>query len=709
MSRICVKYARAAVLLAGLGLAPVFASAGHGVPERAGGAGEAAQEPDVVIIRADYYTSLDGAFLSVEAKWAEGQTSTEALHVDRDSGPGTAFGSSGTQTLSRFVDAGVYLYHRGIAEVSVRPDRIRIISPTGGVAIATVNDWSSSSGASPGGAYQTDFLAGYMDPTELYDRIHRLAAEFPTLAEIVELPFRTNGYRRKAQALFGAADASRIGVDSHQWGHEGGNAISLTILDPGTPSSPLSVSVAGSDITVTLATDASATVTSTAAQVVAALNAHPAALVFAYTYRGNAGAGVAAPAARAWLSDHLNAPARVSREPHPVFALRLGRHRDGSRPGVLAFAQEHAREWVTPLVAIEAAERLLRNYAAHGPTRQLLNELDVWIVPSANPDGGHYSFHDFALQRRNMTRYCAVTGASDVNARNTWGVDIDRNYDQFSLFDGYTGSSTSCTSDTYAGPAELSEPESRNIDWIASAHANVRFAMSLHAHGNYLMWSPGAYSGPGRITAPRPSLEEESFFWGASSRIVTAVKAHRGTVVAPARTGSIIDVLYSAAGNSTDMLWYKHRIYTWKVEIGSGGFYPPFRAADPATDTARDQAMEFANGLLALMHVAHDFSRDRTRPSSFLHVEAGASPGAVTLRFSVSEPAAVFYTLDGSIPTYSSSLYASAGIREGGEALTVPAGTVVHWFSVDSAGNVERNYRPDGSGRNFNRATAVVR
>jgi hypothetical protein len=48
-------------------------------------------------------------------------------------------------------------------------------------------------------------------------------------------------------------------------------------------------------------------------------------------------------------------------------------------------------------------------------------------------------------------------------------------------------------------------------------------------------------------------------------------------------------------------------------------------------------------------------------------------------------------------------MYAAAGIREPGEALTVPAGTTVHWFSVDSAGNVEKNYRPDGNGNNFNK------
>ena len=124
------------------------------------------------------------------------------------------------------------------------------------------------------------------------------------------------------------------------------------------------------------------------------------------------------------------------------------------------------------------------------------------------------------------------------------------------------------------GPFEMSEPENRNLDWLA-ARPNMKFAMNLHSSGNYFMWSPGAYSLPGRVSAPRPTLEQESFFWGASQRILTAIKAHRGMSVTPAQTGPISDVLYSAAGNSGDMLWYKYGIYAWNFEVGTS-FQPPF-------------------------------------------------------------------------------------------------------------------------------------
>lgn len=664
---------------------------------------------DIKIIRADYFTSGTDQVLSVEAKWAQGPTAPDSLVVERDSGPGTEFGSGGTQVLTRFVDAGVYLYHRGASLVTTRPDRVRITSPTGDVAIARAQEWLPIPETDPEGpGYQKDFVTSYLTPSELYARIHQLAADFPDLAEIVELPHRTNGYRRKAQAVFATADPGRFGVqqgahpafavDSVAWGHEGGNAISVEIADPGAAGRPLSVSLAGSSIQVSLATDTTGAPASTGAQVVAALNANAGSLVRAYTFRGDAGGGLVAAAPLTPLTDGLSAPAAVSREPHPVYVIRIGKRRDGSKPGVLAYAQEHAREWVPPLVTIETAERLLRNYAHDSRTRQLLDNLDIWIAPSLNPDGGHYSFYDYALQRKNMTNYCPYSGAADLHARHAWGVDNNRNYSEYSLFDGYFGASANCVSGLYAGPSELSEPENKNLDWLA-ARPNIRFSMNLHSSGNYFMWSPGAYAVPGRISAPQPTLAEESYFWGASSRILTAIKRHRNMAVTPAHTGPIADVLYSAAGNSADLLWYKYGVYAWNFEVGT--------SFQPEWPEAHDETMEFANGLVELMHVAHDFDSDKTRPRSELSVVPGSTPGMVDVRFEVSEPAAVFYTLDSTKPTYASILYAAAGIREGGQTLTMPIGTRIHWFSVDAAGNIENKYKPDGSGQNFRKGTAV--
>ena len=214
------------------------------------------------------------------------------------------------------------------------------------------------------------------------------------------------------------------------------------------------------------------------------------------TYRSNAGAGVVPVRAKVNLDDFLNAPAHVERGPFQPRVYRIGADRSGNKVGVFLYCQQHAREWTTGLTCVETAERLVRNYATDPETKKLLDNIEVFILPNVNPDGGHYSMYDFNAQRRNMTNHCPVTGNSDPAARNTWGVDLNRNNGEYSLFDGYFGASASCTSDVYAGPAEYSEPEIQNEKWVVDTYSNIKFANNIHSYGGYFMWAPGSYRAP---------------------------------------------------------------------------------------------------------------------------------------------------------------------------------------------------------------------
>jgi hypothetical protein len=300
----------------------------------------------------------------------------------------------------------------------------------------------------------------------------------------------------------------------------------------------------------------------------------------------------------------------ISRKPWTVQALRIGAVRDGSKIGVLAYSQEHAREWATPLVTLEFAERLLRNYATDPETKSLLDSVDVFVIPTVNPDGANYSFNDYNFQRKNLDNHCTGT-SRDPARRNQFGVDVNRNYADGSYFDGYVGGSANCLGETYAGTGELSEPESRNVIALAAAHPNIRFAMNVHSYGGYFMWPPGAYKAAGRITLPRPSIEESALFLASAKRIVGAISASRGTVTWPSQTGPVADVLYSAAGNSADQLYYDNGIYAWDFEIGNDrwnaaagqwegvGFQPEFAEAHA-------ESQEYANGLIELVRIARD-------------------------------------------------------------------------------------------------------
>ena len=693
------------------------ATARSGRPHVAADTALAADADTLTPLRAEWFTATDDQrFLSVEVK-TDAPTATNILTVRWDSGPDTAMGSGGTATMSRFVDAGQYLYHRFNAPVPLTsvPSRVEITSSLGGTVTEPVTKWLGAKRKAPKAHYVSDFVDHYMDPTEVYGRFTALAKEFPRLTTLVNLPNKTNGYRRAAQATFGTAAASTVYVTSKAYGSEGGNGVTVALV-AGPAGSPLAVSVSGSAVTVRLATDASGVVTTTAAQVVAALAATPAAsaIVTASTYRGNAGAGVVAPAAATALTDNLNAPATVSRQPFQMQALRIGKVRNGSRTGVFLYCQEHAREWVTPLVCVETAERLLRNYEKDPATRKLVDNLDIFIVPSMNPDGAHYSFYDFASQRKNLTNYCGPAD-SDPARRNSWGVDINRNFSVGSAFDGFVGASTtSCTSGTFAGPAELSEPEAKNEVWLVKTFPNIKFAMNTHSYGGYFMWPPGAYKAAGRETLPPVDLGTEDFFWAASDHILSAVQQWRGTAIWPGQTGPVTDVLYSAAGNSADELWYNFGIIGWDFEVGADIWNPTTKRFDPVGfqppfAEGHQEAMEFANGQIGILEVALAQQQDKQPPTSKLKITVRA-PGYTSFTFDTSEPATVHYTLDGSRPTFSSPKLTAAGIREGAGAVTVTSQTEVRWFATDIAGNTEARYRPDGDRQNFNsRVVNVLR
>ncbi|TYC18753.1 M14 family zinc carboxypeptidase [Actinomadura syzygii] len=665
-------------------------------------------------LRAEWFTSLEGQrFLSIEVKTST-PDATNILTATWNNGKDTEPGSGGTATMSRFTDAGQYMYHRFTSPLAIdsAPTKATITSSSGGSVTVPVKEWLGKPRKAPGKHYVSDFVDHYMDPTEVYGRINGLAKQFPKLAEIVDLPNKTNGYRRNAQAQFGTAAASTFYVTSKAYGSDGGNDIELTLQKADQPSAPLSVSVDGKNVTVTLATDADGAATSTAKQVVDALNAHAGTLLSADTYRGDAGSGVVAESAATKLTDGLKAPASVSRKPFQMQALRIGGKRDGSKPGVFLYCQEHAREWVTPLTCVETAERLLRNYRLDPATRKIVNDLDIFVLPSVNPDGAHYSMYDFNMQRRNMTNHCGPA-ESDPGNRNSWGVDLNRNFSVGSLFDGYSGASASCRSDVFAGPAELSEPEAKNEVWLTHRFPNIKFAMNTHSYGGYFMWPPGAYKVPGRELLPRADLGTESFFWASSDHILNSVQSWRGTAIWPGRTGPVPDVLYSAAGNSADEHWYNRGIIGWDFEVGADIWNPATKRFDPVGfqppfAEGHEEAMEFASGQIGILEVARAYASDKAPPKSKLVVD-GRQPGSTTFTFTTSEPATVYYTLDGSRPTLKSPKLTAAGTREGPEKLKVDKNTEVKWFAVDIAGNVENHYNPDGDRQNYRHQWVTVK
>jgi Zinc carboxypeptidase/Chitobiase/beta-hexosaminidase C-terminal domain len=402
--------------------------------------------------------------------------------------------------------------------------------------------------------------------------------------------------------------------------------------------------------------------------------------------------------------------------------------------------------------------------------------------------------YDFNSQRRNLTNHC-VNGAketddpfaanywtprtnpstglpyvnTDAASRNQWGVDPNRNNTVGTLFDGYIGASFSCTSDTYTGPAEASEPEIRNELWVADTFTNIKFSNNIHSFGGYFMWAPGAYL-PNRDEGDlvHPNIGVEKYFFAAGDQILNRIKEVRSTVILPERTGPIADVLYSAAGNSADEHWYKRGVIAYSFETGADRYVKttlsvpaaagdigiragsrnffgvgdtikvdfgtaneevrkivaiaqpntpspqpnitldaPLTLAHPAgavlgggvgqqgvgfqPDYATEgkfEALEFAAGNFGLLESAYEYEKDKQPPLvSMTGSTFSQGPQYVTFRY-VNEPSVIRYTLDGSRPNESSTLWDSSGPREPGQVFYITSNTTFRWMATDIKGNV---------------------
>jgi hypothetical protein len=612
--------------------------------------GTQSHEEEVVILRVDYFENYAGRFLSVEAKTRLGGAAPTGstyvgpeLSLSYNRGGNTPI-SSTPRVMSTNIDPDTtpdtYIEHRELVRIGdagttdpPRPSRIRVGSSTGEFAEAAVETWLGGGLPPMKEGFVRDFTTRYMDPTEVYAAFEQLADEYPNLTELITLPYKTNGYQRRAQATMAGAtgsgntpptaqQAGAVVLTSRAWGHEGGNDIAAEFRNPGVPSSPLTVQRDGNEVVVLLGTDANGALTSTGRQVVDAINASPASQILVanvFTRVSNTnppivpGTGIVQPRARVLLSDFLSTEtnAHVQRGPFEYSVMRIskksrrdgkwhghGRHR-GKKVGVFLYCQQHAREWATPLTCLETASQLLTNYALDKRTRDLVDNLDIFILPSSNPDGSHYSMHNFNFQRRNMTNHCVVGGmetdnpsaanfwtartnpgngapytALDPAARDAWGVDLNRNNTFGTLFDGYIGASTSCTSDVFTGPSEASEPEIKNELWIADTFDNIKFSNNIHSFGGYFMWAPGTYlPDRGEGDAVHANIGVEKYFFEAGDRILNRIKEHRNTAILPERTGPIADVLYSAAGNSADEHWYVRNVIAYSFETGADLYF----------------------------------------------------------------------------------------------------------------------------------------
>jgi hypothetical protein len=708
--------------------------------------------------RADQYENNVGKFISIEAN-TDGVTYTGA-NGNIYNGPtlvaswyDAAGNKMGEGVLDDYTDTDVnpdyYQYHYGVFRIGDKGDStpkvasIKIASSNGDTDTLAAKEWVSDNPPPIGPAFKSGFVNRYYDSPDAIQKIKDLAAEFPNITTLTELPNKTWGYQRPAATMLGyvntttnapnattpyvrfddnnlpvagsapttAQQPSTVVITSKVMGHLGGNSLTARIVPPAPDAAnqPLSVSLTGNALRIMPATDATGAVTSTANEVIAAINAHPDAsrVVRATKYRQSSGNGIVQPSVVSPLSDLLRAPATVPRGPQTQYVLRIGKQRDGTKVGVYLYCQEHAGEIATSGVCLETAERLVRNYGTDPQTTALVDGLEIFLVPQINSDGVNHSIYD-SPRRTNMAPYCYqdsnTENLGDPANRNGYGVNINRNFSVGSVFDGYQGASTGCSGGNSAGLFELSEPETKNEIWVQNTFRNIKFSNNIHSSGGYFMWPPGAYT-PQRVALPYPPYGTLNFFDQAARHVLDGIKSHRGTAIRPQRTGPVIDVLYSAAGNSADEAYYTLGIIGYDFEIGDVHYYKnPTTGAEstcnpgqqpPFGDSSNDcldnegfhEAQEFASGNYGLMQSALEYANDTAPPVVTATGKAVANT-TQDVRFESNEASSIYYTTDGSTPTVDSPEWKPNRARALPLPISISQSGTLKWIAHDFKGNL---------------------
>ena len=273
-------------------------------------------------------------------------------------------------------------------------------------------------------------------------------------------------------------------------------------------------------------------------------------------------------------------------EGREIWAIKIGEGEtaeDGTeKPAAIFMATHHAREHVSTEMPIMFAQELLNNYQTNPRIRDLLKEIDIYLVPMVNPDGAMYDIDagNYRWWRKNRCR----------NSGSSYGVDLNRNY---GFGWGTGGSSSSPSSDVYMGSAPFAEPETRAIRDFFLAHPNIKIALSLHTFSELILYPWGGRDeGVGG--------EDEKALVKMANDIA---KINNYT---PMQSSD----LYIASGDTCDWVYGELSTFCFTFELSpsslwGGGFYPGASVID---DVYRDN--------VEAMYYLMDYAAD---PARVLH------------------------------------------------------------------------------------------
>ena len=249
--------------------------------------------------------------------------------------------------------------------------------------------------------------------------------------------------------------------------------------------------------------------------------------------------------------------------PLPLVKISDAVRTDQNKPEVLFSCAQHAREHLTVEMCLHIVRRLAQGYGTDPAITELVRSREIWVVPTANPDGTEYDISSglFALWRKNR---------QPTQENTEIGTDPNRNWGTEWACCG--GSSANPGSDTYHGTAPFSAPETAQLrDWVNSrvlgGGQQITAHIDFHSYSELVLWPYGFTTDD---TGPGLNASDAATF----RRLGEAMAATNGY------TAQQSSDLYITDGSVGDWMWAQHGIWSYTFEMyptsqAQGGFYPP--------------------------------------------------------------------------------------------------------------------------------------
>jgi hypothetical protein len=234
------------------------------------------------------------------------------------------------------------------------------------------------------------------------------------------------------------------------------------------------------------------------------------------------------------------------------------------KPVFVLDSQHHAREVMTPEIAKDMIDYLTSRYATDPQVQRWVDSIDIYIVPSVNPDGALYVFQHDNMWRKNRHPSCAV--------------DVNRNYPF--AWGTCNGSSGNCADETYRGFGPGSELETQGMLQLA-ADAHAFYALSYHTYGELIMYSYGCQN------------PDEMIAMNEVAQSLNSVLLDDAGQTNSYGVGPIWSAIYLVDGGSVDTWYAQHGTYAYTIEVSASSFQPDFATWRNVTVQRQRTAWQF--------------------------------------------------------------------------------------------------------------------